>query len=314
MIGIIGPFHSDCTIKQLAVTNQAPGGPLATISPTNSLLELTKPVPGGRPGRLAELYPTGVRHFARLHPANDAQGAAMARYAHERGFRRVTIVDGGMAYGRALSWHARRTARTLGLQVVGPRGLNVLGGKAHVRANVRRLVAARPDALLYAGVAWGDAYPFVKQAKARLGPDFPVLASDGWARGGDVFDEIGRVAARIDVFAPGIPVQRLGGAGRRFVREFGASQPGGKVSVEAVYAAQATEVLLDAIARSDGSRPSVTRALLDTDLRGGLIGDVSFDADGDVQPRPFTVFRLVDRPMQGTLLPDGSNIIEVAFA
>ena len=116
------------------------------------------------------------------------------------------------------------------------------------------------------------------------------------------------------MFAPGLPVQRLGPAGRRFVREFGASQPGGKVSTEAVYAAQATEILLDAIARSDGTRPSVTRALLATDIRDGLIGDVRFDRDGDVNPRPFTIFRLVDSPMETSLLPDGSNIIAVVDA
>ena len=314
VIGIVGPLNSDCTLEQLAVTNRAPGGPLATISPTNSLLELTKPVPGARPGRLAELYPTGVRHFARLYAANDAQGAALARYAHERGFRRVTIVDGGQAYGRALSWHARRTARELGLDVVGPRRLNVLGGAAHVRSNVRRLVAARPDALLYAGVAWGDAYPFVRQARARLGADFPVLASDGWSRGAEVFAELGRAAENIAVFAPGLPVQRLGPAGRRFVREFGASQPGGKVSTEAVYAAQATEILLDAIARSDGTRPSVTRALLATDIRRRT------DRRRPLRPgrrrRPTTLhrLRLVDSPMESSLLPDGSNIIAVVAA
>ena len=45
VIGIVGPYNSDCAAEQLAITNRA--GPLATISPTNTGLALTKPVPGG---------------------------------------------------------------------------------------------------------------------------------------------------------------------------------------------------------------------------------------------------------------------------
>jgi ABC-type branched-subunit amino acid transport system substrate-binding protein len=94
------------------------------------------------------------------------------------------------------------------------------------------------------------------------------------------------------VASPGLPLEHVGPEGRRFVEEFGRTQPGGVVTQEALYAAQATEVLLDAIARSNGTRASVSQALLDTDLRDSLVGDVRFDADGDVRPRPFAVIRL----------------------
>jgi branched-chain amino acid transport system substrate-binding protein len=139
-----------------------------------------------------------------------------------------------------------------------------------------------------------------------------VLAPDGWASGKFVYSHLGRAADGILVFYQGLPLQRLPPAGRRFVREFGASQPGASVSAEAVYAAAATEVLLDAIARSDGSRASVTRALLATDLRSGLTGDVRFDRDGDVRPSPFYVFRLLDRSIvAGQVAPDASNLVAV---
>jgi ABC-type branched-subunit amino acid transport system substrate-binding protein len=59
----------------------------------------------------------------------------------------------------------------------------------------------------------------------------------------------------------------------------------------AVYAASATEVALDAIARSDGSRRSVARALLDTDLHDGPLGPTSFDARGDLRAAPVAILR-----------------------
>ena len=85
VIGIVGPYNSGCAFEQLPITNRAPGGPLAMISPTNTLLPLTKPLPGGDPGLLGRLYPTGVRHFARLFGSDDAQAAALVRFAHARG-------------------------------------------------------------------------------------------------------------------------------------------------------------------------------------------------------------------------------------
>ena len=52
------------------------------------------------------------------------------------------------------------------------------------------------------------------------------------------------------------------------------------------------EVVLDAIRRSDGARPSVLRALFETRLRDGLIGTVSFDRNGDIETSPVTILRV----------------------
>jgi ABC-type branched-subunit amino acid transport system substrate-binding protein len=48
-------------------------------------------------------------------------------------------------------------------------------------------------------------------------------------------------------------------------------------------------VLLDAIARSDGSRASVTRLLLAARVARGLTGPVRFDANGDATDAPITI-------------------------
>ena len=59
----------------------------------------------------------------------------------------------------------------------------------------------------------------------------------------------------------------------------------------AVYAAQAADVLLDAIARSDGSRASVVAELRRSRVRRGLIGSFAFDSAGDVTHTPITIVR-----------------------
>jgi branched-chain amino acid transport system substrate-binding protein len=320
VIGIVGPYTSDCALEQLAITNRAPGGPLATISPVNTLLELTKPLPGADPGPVAQLYPTGRRHYVRLLGANDGQGVALAHFARDQGVRRLAIVHDEFDYGRTIAWYARRAARRLGLRVAGVHRIRVMRGPAPARALARRLARTRPDALLYAGVpSWGPsrgerpAFALVRALRERLGRDLPVIVPDAWAAGPYVFSELGSYARGIHFTQPGVPVQRLPPAGRRFAARFGATQPGGVVRDDGVLAAQAVELLLNAIAKSDGTRGSVTRALLATDIEDGLIGPVRFDADGDIRPRPFSVIRLTRRTgVDAGLIPtaDVAAVIE----
>jgi ABC-type branched-subunit amino acid transport system substrate-binding protein len=77
--------------------------------------------------------------------------------------------------------------------------------------------------------------------------------------------------------------------GQALQRKFGRSQAeaGG-----APVAAQAVEVLLAAIARSDGSRSSVTSHVLGDPVRGGILGNFAFDRNGDMVPGPVAVYRL----------------------
>ena len=109
-------------------------------------------MPGGEPGLLARLYPTGVRHYARIVGADDGQGIALAQFAHDRGAARIAIVYEDDDYGRAVAWPARRAARRLGMGVTGLHRIDPDGGEAGARALGRRISRARPDALLYAGV------------------------------------------------------------------------------------------------------------------------------------------------------------------
>ena len=60
----------------------------------------------------------------------------------------------------------------------------------------------------------------------------------------------------------------------------------------AVYAAQAADVLLDAIARSDGTRESVLEELFATRVERGLLGSFGFDENGDITESPITILRV----------------------
>lgn len=77
-------------------------------------------------------------------------------------------------------------------------------------------------------------------------------------------------------------------------------------------AAQAAEVLLAAIAHSDGTRASVTRQLLRVRIPHGILGPVEFDKSGDIGQNLVPVFR-VRRTPPGVLFPE-DHVFEVLSA
>jgi branched-chain amino acid transport system substrate-binding protein len=289
LLGVVGPYNSPCAAVEIPILNRAPGGPVALVSPTNSMVGLTQRDPLAPRGALARMYPTGVRNYARVFPADDAEAAADAVLARQLGVRRVFVLDDG-GVGRALALHFRRAARALALPVAGSARWDPSGaGFGALAARVRR---ARADAVFVAGLVGSNGGPLIRALRARLGPRVPLIAANPFGPVDFLYDESRGAAKGMYLSAPGLPVDRLGARGRRFVRDFAATQPGLPVGSYAVYAAAATEALLDAIARSDGTRASVSRHLLATHLKDSVIGPLSFDRNGDLVAPPVTIMRV----------------------
>jgi len=59
-----------------------------------------------------------------------------------------------------------------------------------------------------------------------------------------------------------------------------------------VYAAQATQLLLDAVARSNGTRASVNHELFTSRVHDGILGDFAITPSGDTTASKVTIYRL----------------------
>jgi branched-chain amino acid transport system substrate-binding protein len=297
VVGVIGTFNSSCAAAALPELNRAPGGPLAMISPSNSVVGLTRSGPGVDPSLPGALYPTGRRNYLRVHPTDDLQGAALALLARDRGHRRVYVLDDGdPGFGVLWATAFETAARRLGLTVV---GRNTWDPQATGYADLaRRIARSRAEAVFVGGLLDTNAARVVRDLRAGLGASVDLLAPDGLKNPGAtsltlLMDQAGRAALGVYVSLAGAVTERLPPAGTRFVRRFGKTQAGVAIQPFAVYAAQATEVLLDAIARSDGTRASVLEELFATRVRDGLLGSFTFDANGDITESPVTILRVV---------------------
>jgi ABC-type branched-subunit amino acid transport system substrate-binding protein len=102
---------------------------------------------------------------------------------------------------------------------------------------------------------------------------------------------VGKAAEGMTFSRAGVPNERLGAEGKKFVSAFSA-KIGGPPTGFAVHAAQAMDVLLDAIARSDGTRESVTRKLFSTRISNGLLGSFWITSTGDTTLNAVTIFRI----------------------
>jgi branched-chain amino acid transport system substrate-binding protein len=289
VVGVIGPWNSGCAIEQIPIVSRRDAGPLAMISPSNTYHALTR----GRSSR--RLYPDGVRSYLRVVTHDHAQGIAAAHLAKRLGARRVVVLhqDFGDEYVRALAESFLAAARGLELETHA-----VEWARQESYARLAAYVAAlRPDVVYLAGLTQVNGKTLVEDLRATLPRDTVLVAPDSFAAQ-DIAQELGRAGEGLLATVPGIPPEVLPPPGRRFVREFGAtvveSGPLG-----APEAAQAAEVLLDAIGRSDGTRASVVEELFATKIRNGILGSFSFDSRGDIDPAPVGIYRFQDGRIVG---------------
>ena len=280
VVGILGPFISGCAEIQIPIVSRTAAGPLAMVSPTNTMEGLTR-------GPYARaLYPDGVRSYARVITHDQAQGAATAHLARRLGAKRAAVVlqrNVDDPYVQPLVASFRAAA--------GPLGIESTAFEWPLRRSYTELAAsvaaARPDLVYLVGLPEQNGKRLVQDLRAALGPRVPFVAPDSFAAD-DIAEELGPVGEGFRVTVPGIPPGALPPAGERFLRELGLApdQPG-----YAPETAQATEVLLDAIARSDGTRASVVEELFATQVEDGILGSFSFDQNGDIVPAPVGVYR-----------------------
>jgi ABC-type branched-subunit amino acid transport system substrate-binding protein len=138
----------------------------------------------------------------------------------------------------------------------------------------------------------------IRTLRGRLGSTFPIMTNASVIPAPVLFQFAGAAARGIYIATALTPQAPLAPAARRFLTRFAASQRGATVNLAALYAAQATEMMLSAIARSGASRGSVTRSLLATCTRSGILGSFCFNADGDPTSAPVAIVQLV-RPGTG---------------
>jgi len=292
VIGLVGGYNSGCVEAQLAVLSRAAGGPLALIGSASTYVGLTHAAAGAAAGEPERYRPGGRRSFVRVVVADDLQGAADAMVAKRLGVTRLYVLHDRDVYGFGIAASVRHAATKLGVRVVGFEGWNPHAQTYEALA--RRVARARPEGVFLGGsVDISNGPALVKGLRAVLAQRVHILLPDGFSPLAAFAHLAGPAAEGLTMSLPAPAPQRLRGEGRQFVADFGKAL-GRPVEFYSVTAAQATEILLGAIARSNGTRASVTREVFKTKVRNGILGSFSFDRNGDTTAGSVTIYRVVD--------------------
>jgi branched-chain amino acid transport system substrate-binding protein len=278
--GVIGTYNSGCAAIIIPILNEVP---IAMVSPANTYVGLTTSGPGTEEGEPDKYYPTGERNYARVVAHDGFQGKVGAAFMKdELGVTKVFILDDKELYGKGVADSFEGAAKEIGLEVVGHEGWDK--DAPNYTALMTKIKASGADGIYIGGVSTNNGGQLVKDKVAVLGDNEKVkmVVSDGFVLS-SLFDEAGadNVEGAYGT-APTQPPDKLTGSGAEFIKAFQEAEGEGvAIEVYTIYAAAATQVLLDAIARSDGTQADIVAKLFETNLSDSVLGPISFDENGD---------------------------------
>ena len=291
LVAVIGTYNSDCAQVEIPILNRAPGGPLAMISPANTGPGLTRPgvpAPWGWRGEPDVYYPTGTRNYVRVLPSDDMHGPAHALLAKRLGLRRVYLVHEDSEFWPGfLTTPFRYAARKLGVPIVGTVAFDPDAKRYDALAD--RIARSGADGLVLGADPLHGGDRLLKALRARLGTRVTILAGFYFSIVPEVLKRVGPAARGLYVTTSDLPRAELARsrAAERFVEDFGEADTG-----FVLEAAQAAELVVRAIARSDGTRASVLEQLKASRVKNGLLGSFRFDRNGDITPATVPILRI----------------------
>ncbi|HLI28040.1 MAG TPA: branched-chain amino acid ABC transporter substrate-binding protein [Chloroflexota bacterium] len=274
----IGTYNSGAAKISIPITNRAY---LFQISPANTSPGLTKPGKG-EPGEPEIYYPTGVRNYARVVPADDIQGAVAARFAKEQlTVQRAYVLDDAEAYGRPLATVFYNEARRRGIQVSPANGPESIDRQAtDYRSLALRIRQTNPDLVYFGGVTQNNAGKLWQDLRATLGPNVKLMGPDGIFEQA-FLDAAGEAAIGTYVTFGGVPVSRYTGKAAEWLQRY-RQRFNSEPEAYAIYAYEAANVALDAIQRAGRKeRNAIREAGMNTKDYDGVLGRWSFDQNGD---------------------------------
>jgi branched-chain amino acid transport system substrate-binding protein len=302
LIGVIGTFNSGCAAIEIPVLNQAPDGGIGMVSPANTWPCLTINLPGGCDATDPDkYYPSGTRNYVRVVPHDQYQGAALAEFMQSKGIKSVYILNDKEAYGLGVATTVRNAAESVGIKVA---GFEAWDPKAtSYTSQFQKVKSSGADAVFLGGLIDENGAQVIKDKVAVLGPNdgaVKLLAPDGFTQQSTI-DESGPASKGMYMSIAGVPIDAFKGAALDFIDGLQKGPlSGAAIDPYAIYGGQAAQVLLDAIAASDGTRSDVITKLFDTNVQNGLLGSFKIDDNGDPEDASgavvgFTIYVATDQ-------------------
>ena len=288
VIGVLGTFNSGCAKLIIPILNRAPNGPLGMVSSANTAVELTHTASWTAPGEPGVYYPTGKRNYVRVSASDDYQGPAGANLLKQLKKKSVYVIHDNETFGKGVANAMRQKAKSLGIKVLGFRPWDAK--QTSYEALAEQIKGTNAESVYLGGIVCNNGVKLLKDLRATLGPKVIFVGPDGWTPYSTTL-EAGSAAQGMYISYAGQPIQRLPKAGKAFIAAFTKySKIKGQLPPYAVYQAQSAQIMLRAIAASNGTRASVSEQLFKVKVKNGIMGTFGFDKNGDIVPDKWISF------------------------
>jgi len=257
-IAVMGTYNSGCAKLEVPILNAAP---MLMISDANTNPGLTKK---WNPGEPDKYYPSGKRNYARVVTTDDFQGSAAADFAsQDLKLKNCYVVNDNSTYGQGVATAFVTQAQKDGITVLGN---DAWDSKApNYTALFTKIKAKNPDCLYIGGTYDLNGGQLVKDKFNVLGDNSKVkmLGPDGFTGYPDL-DKQPESQGMYVTFAglASEQLQKQGGAGGKLLDAYKAKYGAAPVGNYPLYGVAAVQVLLAAIAKSDGTRQGVISQVL----------------------------------------------------
>jgi branched-chain amino acid transport system substrate-binding protein len=265
--GVIGHLNSGATIPASKIYHDAG---IVQISPSATAIAYT-----------AQGYRTAFRLMT-----NDAQqGLALANYATKvLKAKQIAIIDDRTAYGQGLADEFEKDVKAAGATVIGREYTN--DKAVDFTAVLTTLKSKKPQVVFFAGMS-PQAGPMARQfANLQLKAQF--LSADG-TRTPEFIKLAGAAAEGVIASAPGVILEQTP-EGKAFIAKFAAKY--GVIQNYAAYAYEAVLTMVEAMKAAQSADPAKYLPFLAKTKRHGSIGDIAFDAKGDIQGGKVTLYQV----------------------
>jgi branched-chain amino acid transport system substrate-binding protein len=300
-VAVMGTFNSGCAKVEVPTLNQDSSGPMLMVSHANTNPGLTKKWDTGEPDKY---YPTGTRNYARVVTTDDYQGFADTAVAlNDLKVKKAFVLNDNQTYGLGVAKAFVTSAKKAGLEVLGEQSWDAK--QPNYTALYQAVKASGADLVYLGGIYDNNGGQLIKDKVAVLGPNsgsVKLIAPDGFTGYPDML-KLPESAGMYLTFAllPPTELRKAGGPGAKlldaFKSKYGKDPEGGYP----MYGVAAVQVILAAIAASDGTRKGVNAAVLsgsgitvpaDQSVTGK---EIKIDpATGDVTSKNFSVLLVKD--------------------
>ena len=263
VVGVIGHWNSGSSIPASDVYHQS-GVPMITPASTNP-----------------QLTDRNYENIFRVCGRDDQQGKVAAEFIlNHKEFKKLGILHDKTTYGQGLADEFKKNLKDQ-VEIVYFTGLTQ--GEKDFRGVLTTLKGKSPDIIFFGGI-YPEAGQLVMQAK-ELGLKAPFLSGDGTFD--QTFLKIARSAAEgtFLTFASDPSKQKeAANVLDKYHRKYGEHGP------YSLYAYDATNVLLESIAKGGSTDGKSVSAQLHQIQWNGTTGQIRFDSKGDLLVSPYVVW------------------------